>query len=143
MRSHLPIRLILLVPLVAVVAACASHGQRRNYDEARLAILARHAGDPVDRIRSFRLQSWQPISDRTLVLEARLNDWYLLEVDGPCTGLRFAMKIGFTHRSSILQPRFDSIVVDGLPCRITSIRPVDYRAARVELRQLRAQARDS
>jgi hypothetical protein len=121
-----------------VLAACATSGERQRFGAEELAIYTRHAGEPVDQIRSFRLISWQPVSDFTLLLEARLNDWFLIEVDGPCSGLPWANKIGFNQTMNALQARFDSIVVEGLPCRIRSIRPVDKRAAQEEIRALRA-----
>lgn len=135
-----PTRLLsILVLLTAtLLAACATSGERQRFGAKELEIYTRHAGAPVDQIRSFRLISWQPVSDFTLLLEARLNDWYLIEVDGPCSGLPWANRIGFNQTMNALQARFDSVVVEGLPCRIRSIRPVDRRAAQEEIRALRA-----
>lgn len=135
-----PTRLLsILVLLTAtLLAACATSGERQRFGAQELEIYTRHAGAPVDQIRSFRLISWQPVSDFTLLLEARLNDWYLIEVDGPCSGLPWANRIGFNQTMNALQARFDSVVVEGLPCRIRTIRPVDRRAAQEEIRALRA-----
>lgn len=121
----------------ALLAGCATSAQRQQMQEEELAVYSRHAGAPVDRIQSFRLLSWQPVSDDSLLLEARLNDWYLVGVGGPCNGLRFAHTIGIEQRMNTLQTRFDSIIVEGLPCRIETIRPIDARAVRAELRDLR------
>lgn len=130
-------RSLLILLALAATTACASRAEREAFGAEQRAILERHAAAPVDQIRSFRLISWQPVSDQTLLLEARLNDWYLLEVDGPCMGLPFARTIGFEQTLNSLQARFDAIIVEGLPCRIQTIRPVDYRAAREELRAAR------
>lgn len=133
-------RILLMIGLSLFLFACASNAQRRQMEEAELAIYAKHAGAPVDQIRSFRFISWQPVADRTLLLEARLNDWYLIAVSGPCMGLPFARMIAFETHVNTLQARFDSIKVDGepVPCRIETIRPVDAKAAKEELRQMRA-----
>ena len=135
-----PTRLLSILVLLAatLLAACATSGERQRFGAQELEVYTRHAGAPVDQIRSFRLISWQPVSDFTLLLEARLNDWYLIEVDGPCSGLPWANKIGFNQTMNALQARFDSVVVEGLPCRIRSIRPVDRRAALAEIRELQA-----
>jgi hypothetical protein len=128
----------LILLAATLLAACATSGERQRFGAQELEIYTRHAGEPVDQIRSFRLISWQPVSDFTLLLEARLNDWFLIEVDGPCSGLPWANKIGFNQTMNALQARFDSVVVEGLPCRIRSIRPVDRRAALIEIRELQA-----
>ncbi|MFB9068038.1 DUF6491 family protein [Pseudofulvimonas gallinarii] len=122
---------------VLALAACASTAERRQFEQEQLAIYSKHAGEPVDRIRSFRLISWQPAGDLNLLLEARLNEWYWLEVDGPCMELPYAQAIGVKTSMNTLQARFDSILVEGQPCRIRTIRPIDYKAARAELRELR------
>lgn len=133
-------RFAFVVALMLVLAACASGAQRRQMEAAELAVYTKHAGEPIDQIRSFRFISWQPVSDNTLLLEARLNDWYLIKVFGPCMSLPFARTIGFETHLNTLQARFDSIRVEGepVPCRIETIRPVDAKAAKAELRQMRA-----
>lgn len=133
------VRLIALAAGAAALTltACASAPERRQLAAEELAIYQRHAGEPVERVRSFRMRGWQPIGEQSLVLENRLNEWYLIEVAGPCQGLRFVQTIGVETTLSSLQARFDSIIVEGLPCRIQSIRPIDVRAARQEVRALR------
>lgn len=128
---------VALVAITASLAACASSPERRQMAEQELAIYERHAGEPVERIRSFRMRSWQPVGDHSLLLENRLNEWYLIDVAGPCTGLRFAPVIVVPTTTNMLQSRFDYIQVEGLPCRIEQIRPIDARAARAEVRDLR------
>jgi hypothetical protein len=134
-------RIILMSLLPVALAACASSAERLRMEQEELAIYGKHAGEPVNQIRSFRFISWQPIADRSLLLEARLNEWYLIDVAGPCMGLPFANTIGFKYTMNTLQARFDSVVVPGesIPCRIERIRPVDAKAAKQELKALRAQ----
>lgn len=134
------IRYGLMAALLSLLAACATGAERRQMEDAELAVYNKHAGAPVDQIRSFRFISWQPVADRTLLLESRLNDWYLITVYGPCMSLPFARTIAFETHINTLQARFDSIRVEGepVPCRIESIRPVDVKAAKDELKQLRA-----
>lgn len=129
----------LIVPVLTLgLAACASNPERAALEARELAIYERHAGEPVDRIRSFRLQGWQPVSDYTLLLETRLNQWYLVEVAGVCNGLRFAQQIGVRSWMNTVTARLDNIIVDGVPCQIRTIRPIDLRAARSELQAARS-----
>ncbi len=132
---------IACLAVVFALAACASTAERRQFEQEQLAIYSKYAGEPVDQIRSFRLISWQPVGDLSILLEARLNEWYWLDVDGPCMDLPFAQTIGFKTSMNALQARFDSLIVAGQPCRIRSIRPIDYKAARAELRALRERRR--
>ena len=135
-------RFAFLVAFTLVLLACASGAQRRQMEEVELAVYSKHAGEPIDQIRSFRFISWQPVSDNTLLLEARLNDWYLITVSGPCMNLPFAHTIAFETHINTLQARFDSIRVEGepVPCRIETIRPVDVKAVKAELKQRQAVA---
>lgn len=131
------VRIAFPVLVAAVLAACATSAERLQFEQEQLAIYSRHAGEPVEQIRSFRLISWQPVGDLSILLEARLNDWYLIDVHGPCMHLPFTPAIAFKMSMNTLQARFDSLIVEGQPCRIRSIRPIDYKAARAELRALR------
>lgn len=123
--------------LALALCACATSAERLQYKQEELAIYEKHAGAPVDHIRSFRLLGWQPAGDTSILLEARLNEWYWIEVDPPCFDLPYAQKIGFKMTMNTLQSRFDDLLVGPEQCRIRSIRPIDYRAAREELAALR------
>lgn len=129
------VRIACIAALFALTA-CATSAERRQFQQEQLAIYNKYAGEPVDQIRSFRLIGWQPAGDLSILLEARLNQWYWLDVDGPCMDLPFAQAIGFKTTMNTLQARFDSLIVEGRPCRIRTIRPIDYKAARAELRAL-------
>lgn len=120
-----------------LLAGCASLAERREFHQRELAIYQSHAGAPVEEIRSFRLISWQPVNENTLLLEARLNRWYLLDIGGPCLGLEFARAVVFDGTMNTLRSRFDSVIVEGVRCRIERIRPIDYKAARSEIRAIR------
>lgn len=119
------------------LGACAAAAKRMQLEAQELAVYQKHAGEPVDQVRTFRMHGWQAVAERTLLLETRLNEWYLVEVYGPCQGLQFAHLIGVRNAMNMLRARLDHIVVDGQLCRIESIRPVDAKAAREEVRELR------
>lgn len=129
------------IAVTLLLTACATSAERLQMEQEQLSIYNRYAGEPVDQIRSFRLISWQPAGERSILLESRLNEWYWVEVDGPCMDLPFARAITFKTSMNTLQARFDSLIVEGQPCRIRSIRPIDYKAARAEIRALRDRRR--
>lgn len=133
----MPRNVVIAAIVSLLLAGCASLAERRDFHQRELAIYESHAGEPVDQIRSFRLISWQPVNENTLLLEARLNRWYLLDVGGPCLGLEFARAVVFDGTMNALRSRFDSVIVEGVRCRIERIRPVDYKAARSEIRAIR------
>jgi hypothetical protein len=134
-----PTHLITVLALALLSAGCAANAERQQMQDEELAVYLRHAGEPIDQIRSFRYIGWQPVGDNSLLLEARLNDWYLIEVGGPCLGLAFARTIGFRNQMNTLQAKFDHIIVDREHCQIAAIRPVDYKAARAEFRAREAE----
>lgn len=130
----------MLVLAAVILSACATSPERLQLRQQELAAYEKHAGAEVDRIRSFRVSSWQSVSDSSLLLEARLNEWYLVDVFRPCLDLPFATTIGVQTSMSMVQAKFDSIIVNGQPCRIERIRPINERAVREELKAVRESA---
>lgn len=130
--------LIVLVAATCVLGGCAANAQRKQMQNDEERIYRQFAGSSIDQIRSFRYTSWQPVGDYSLLLETRLNEWYLIDVGGPCMGLPFAHAIAFRNQMNSLQARFDYIIVDGDQCRIETIRPVDYKAAQQAIKALDA-----
>lgn len=119
-------RILLLATLVTIlIGACAGTQPPRNSIEERVCVLVRDIHD------------FDPIDDQHLVVEARLNRYYFLTVEG-CSGLSFARGISIADRSSqICGDGFDWLSFDqpgvGLKrCRVTRIQPVeDLEAARL------------
>ena len=120
-------------------------------DDQELALYRANAGPAVPSFQYFgTLNGWTPLGDQAVAVWTRLNEAYLLEVDGPCPDLDFAQAIGLTHQSGTVYARFDKMIprVGGgrtqpLPCNIRQILPLDtkaLKAAEQDIRQQREEA---
>ncbi|NUS39297.1 MAG: hypothetical protein HOQ02_09780 [Lysobacter sp.] len=132
-----------VLPLVLSLAACASVAPQR--ESARLALYRAHAGAPIPSFRYFgRMDSWESFGDRALAVWTHPGEAYLLDLDGPCEGLDFAIAIGLTAHTGQVSARFDDVLVrqpgPHIPCRIGTIRPLDVAAIRAAERARNAQA---
>ena len=129
----------LLLGALVALGGCATTG--RLSDQERLDLYRTHAGEPVRSVRYFgSLIGWTSLGDRALSVQTRPGENWLLELDGPCQGLDFAQTIGLTSRMNQIDARFDRVLVrDGFPggCRIATIRPLDAKALKTEMRALR------
>ena len=79
----------------------------------------------LKKIKTFKLHSWQSLTNDYLIVSTSPKDKYLVEVNGHCPELRFAHGI-IVNRTigSILSTKFDSISVISSPqmkCYIKSI----------------------
>jgi hypothetical protein len=142
-------RLASAMLLAAALAACASTPGKEASDAAQQALYRSHAGAPVRSFHFFgRIDSWTPLDDRTVVVWTRLNEAWLLDLDGPCNGLEYTPAIGLTSSAGTVSARFDKVLVRdpgvvNIPCVIADIRPIDVpalKAAQREAREAKAQA---
>ncbi|MFC5576427.1 DUF6491 family protein [Lysobacter niabensis] len=129
------------------VSGCASGaGLSENQ---KLALYRANAGPAVPSFHYFgTLDGWTPLGDQAVAVWTRLNEAYLLEVDGPCPDLDFAQAIGLTHQSGTVYARFDSVIprVGGgrtqpLPCHIREILPLDEKALKAAEKDIRHDAK--
>lgn len=138
-----------VVLLAGLLAACASTGKMSDAD--KLALYSIHAGEPVDSFRTLGsgITGWTPLTDQAIAVWTRPSEAWLLDLDGGCSGIRFAQAIGLDDSAGRVSARFDRVHVRdsggmGSSCQITGIRPLDVSAlkqAQRELRQVtRAQA---
>lgn len=129
-------RLAFLLPIMALLVACAASPRREDGQTARDAYLA-YAGDSISRISYYgRIHGWRPLSRDQLVLWTTANDAYLLTVVPACIELEFATQISVTSRTgrNWLSAGRDDIRVGRDSCRIMDIRTIDYRRMRAEQR---------
>jgi hypothetical protein len=131
MKSSLALTLL----AAAGLAACSSTPPSERNAQA-LAQYARYAGEPVNDFHYYsHYKTWQPLSRDKLFIRTGVNDAYLLTVF-PCMNLEFATRIGITSQFGAVRSGFDNVLVDGERCRISEIRPVNYK-------QMRADAKES
>jgi hypothetical protein len=103
--------------------------KNRETDEQTLARYMDHAGEPVDSFSYLgRFDSWRSLGRDKVVVWTGVNTAYLLTVQEPCQDLQFANRIGLTSTGSTVSRGFDSVRVgNDQTCRITEIRPVNYK----------------
>lgn len=120
---------LMLIPLIAVLAACASSGaspdQRRS---DRLALLEEFAGAPVSRFDFWDMKRFEVLGEYEVAVWTTINDAWLIRVRKPCTGLEFAQGLGLTSTNRTVYRNFDAVVFGDQRCRIAEIRPVDGAA---------------
>lgn len=140
------IRSLLSLVLLTVLAGCASvpNAQRRNDRQA--AYLAA-AGSPVSDFTFSSLYSWEPLSEKQLVVYTRPTQAWLLDLFG-CPGLLYSNSIGLTSNLNQVSARFDKVLTQRgyIPCTISQIRPVDVKRMRAvveEKRQIRSEPRSA
>jgi hypothetical protein len=123
---------------VTVLSACSGI-PRRESDQQVLARYQAYAGDRVTEFRTFgSYNSWTPIDDHHVVIQTNINEAYLLTVFEPCMNLPFATRLAVTSRfPNTVSSGFDSIRVGRQTCRISEIRPVNYRQMRADLAEER------
>lgn len=118
MRSH---SLWVLGTFAGVLlAGCASSTSSR-YESSALQVEPGEA-----QLMSYRLANWSAPDDHTLIFQARDGTQYRAEMLGPCFGLDYAPRIGFSNRGGFDHiDRFTSVVLpDGTRCSFQSFRKV-------------------
>ena len=112
-----------------LLAACAGNRVAER-EQARLELAESLAGEPVESVWYQRLQNWEPLAEDRLIVWTRVNEAWLLDVQRPCSELRWAQGISIPTTSRQIRTNFDSVQVRHQRCRITRIRPLDARALR-------------
>lgn len=87
--------------------------------------------EAVDEFHFFgRLDSWRAVDRNTLIVWTTPFKPYLIELQRPATGLRFAEVIGLTSTAGTVYARLDNVRVDGFRYPIRSI----YRLTKEQAR---------
>jgi len=84
--------------------------------------------EQMDRITSFKFDSWSSLGQEHLIISTTFNKPYLIKLRQKCMNLRFAHVIKINNTGSTLNAKFDSISVPGtmgIKCFIKSIHKLD------------------
>ena len=101
----------------------------KEHQAEELARFRSFAGAPVDEFRLVDIFQTQIVGDVNVVVWPTINTAYLLTVEKPCNNLSFAHGFALTQEQSMkVSKAFDFVKFDDQRCRITEIRPVDYKA---------------
>lgn len=140
--------LFAILTLTLALTACVS--MRSMDSEQRLAVYNAHAGPPVSSFHYFgSINGWEALDRDTLAIWTRPKEAWLLQLSGPCPGLEYSQVIGLTDQFGQVQAGFDKVLVRdtgvvNIPCRISTIRPLDVAGIRqVELAARERQASEA
>lgn len=136
------IPMLIGVGLLAATTACTTPGPTRVESEQ---VYRKHAGEPIDRIRyTGFIEDWQPVGTDSVMLSLARNRYYLLDLSAGChLEARSSETLGLETAISRQISRFDRVRFPDASCQIAVIRPVDYEAARAELKTLREKGASS
>ncbi len=132
MRSHTFPGAVLCALLLP---ACASMAQPGADSES--ALYLKHAGQPIPEFTSFGLDGWMAAGRDRLVVTDGPGKAYLIQVQQPCTNLKFANTIGVTSTARTIS-RLEHVRVGRERCPIAEIRRVDLKALRLDQSAMRA-----
>ncbi|HST28538.1 MAG TPA: DUF6491 family protein [Rudaea sp.] len=122
-------RYLIMLAIVALSIALPAHADTAAYMAQQLARYQKYAQAPVERFPMVSLWQWQVVGKDNVVVWTGVNMAYLVTVEKSCNNLDWARGIGITQNTSMhVDAKFDSIVFDHQNCRITQIRPLDYKA---------------
>ncbi len=123
---------------LGLVVGCAT-SQKLSYqerDEAYVSYIEKQVLVSQDKIRAFKFNGWQALSNNYLVISTSPSKRYLVEVNGFCSSLYHAQSIALNQgMSSSLVTRFDSISVPeslGIKCFIKSI----YKVTKAQVKEI-------
>ena len=127
--------IICLFIITIIIAGCANaprmSSKEKNINYSQYAVANNLTS--LDKIRSFRYQGWQSLTDNYLIISTSFKKKYLIEVNGFCSNLAFSHTIMINQStSSILSKNFDSISTLESPrqkCFIKSIYQINKEQA--------------
>jgi hypothetical protein len=124
-----PIGTKLIASLVLGTLASGVVADTKEHQAEELARFSSFAGAPVDEFHLVNIFQTQIVGDNNVVVWPTINTAYLLTVDKPCNNLSFAHGFAVTQEQSMkVSKAFDFVKFDNQRCRISEIRPVDYKA---------------
>jgi Family of unknown function (DUF6491) len=118
-----------LAVLMLATLASSAMADTKEHQADELARFRSFAGAPVDEFKMVNVFQTQIVGDSNVVVWPTISTAYLLTVDQPCSNLSFAHGFAVTQEQTMkVSKAFDFVTFDHQRCRITEIRPVDYKA---------------
>jgi hypothetical protein len=129
------VRIIALGLFLLGLNGCAVVTKHDGADATRVHL--EHAGEPVNRVFiGGGIRDWQPVGADMVRMEFNRQRHFLVELAPPCPGaLRGAATLQLVPAQHAYLSTFDQVRIDGLECRIQTIRELDYESVREALKQ--------
>lgn len=81
----------------ALLSACAATPRTAPVSlEERLVQKGYYIGEPVERIREYRINGWNNVDRRHVILTVGASEHYLVSLRNPCDGLETADRLAFS-----------------------------------------------
>ena len=113
----------IIAALLFAVGASLAHAEGDdNALQQKLTRLGYQSGESVDRIENYRVDGWNYLDDRHIMISAGPSRRFLIELMTNCQNLSTTERIAFTTTVQRLT-RFDSLIVRG-PGGITQNCPI-------------------
>jgi hypothetical protein len=126
---RIAIRSIFFAGILSMGAAVNASADTHDHQLEVLARFTKYAGAPVEQFHMVDVFQTQIVGDRNVVVWPLINEAFLITVEKPCVNLEWAKGFGLTQETSMtVTKRFDFIEFGSQKCKITEIRPVDYKA---------------
>ncbi len=104
---------LVLTALTIVLTACAISPETPLTLEQKLEARNYSVGEEVKRIRNYRINGWNYLDSKHVVMTAGVSDHYLVTLRNRCNELSSATNIAFTTTVGSLSVH-DKILVKGL-----------------------------
>ena len=122
---------VLAAAALLAISASVAHADTREWEKSELARYSKYATDPVPDFTMFTLWQWQVVAPDKLLLWSTIKDVYLVSVHPSCNRLEWANGLSITQAAQWkVTTKFDFIDFGSQHCKITEIRPIDYKAMR-------------
>ena len=126
------VKKMILVVTCTWLVACATNADKPSVEQI-LQEKGFVKGESVDRVYQFRINGWQALDEQNLILEAGVNDHYLITLRSFCLNLEQAFSIGVSSRMSSVE-KSDQIIVQQVgggreSCNIDEIYKLDSLVA--------------
>jgi hypothetical protein len=127
LKRSVGLKLVWILAGAALLTSCSATRALTQGDAAEHARFNAYAGKPVSEFmwvtaRHARSAIWS----NQLIAWANINTVYLITVAQPCPDLMTSPTIGISSTLDWVRTRTSYVYAMGRPCRIQSIRPVDY-----------------
>ncbi len=96
---------------LALVACSSTTMTSKEKTEAYEQFTVVEKLEQVDKIVSFKFDSWTSLGKQHLILYRRFNEPYLITLQRNCPDLDYTMQIGVNNSGSTLYAKFDYITV--------------------------------
>lgn len=124
----------LLFCCVTFIVSSISHAETADKLATKLSDLGYAQGDVVERVQNYRVDGWNYLDDKHIVIYAGPSKRFLITTMINCPDLSSAERIGFTSTTNALT-KFDKLIVRGAGgiaqnCAIDEIRQLNKPAVK-------------